>query len=236
MRRRVRNRIIDTCIILCGVLIASVILYTAESVQLRNDTALPEETYVRPVTIGEDIIFGNPKAQLFIVEYGDLQCPYCQEAHPNFKEFIQGPWGISGKVAWVWRNGFHIDEISIEKAETLECLRIVAKDSTDQTAWQFIDRSLSKTQEESYPAERYSTIFKQLGIDPKEINICKSNQMAKEALTRAVQDVLKLQIDETPYIQFIDSDGRLYFDTKGLLTVENLEKVVQTILQSEIQT
>ena len=99
--------VVDIAILAVALLISTVLLIQhSNAVEVMVDTR--EDRYFRPVNPKIDLLFGNPEADLFIVEYGDLECPHCKEFHAHAKTLIKSDWGISGKVAWVWRNGFHI--------------------------------------------------------------------------------------------------------------------------------
>ena len=46
-------------------------------------------------------VYGNPEAPVTIVEYGDLECPYCKAAAPVLRSLIDGS---EGGVRIVWRH------------------------------------------------------------------------------------------------------------------------------------
>lgn len=46
-------------------------------------------------------VFGNAKAKVILVEYGDFQCPACGGAHPNIKRITEQ---YKDKLAFVFRN------------------------------------------------------------------------------------------------------------------------------------
>ena len=188
--------------------------------------------YFRPVDPEVDLIFGNPEADLFIVEYGDLECPHCKEFHAHAKTLIKSGWGISGKVAWVWRNGFHINETSLKKAQTLECIRLHAGEQSRLRAWNFIEESLiGGVLEVEYPFDRYKMLMKQLNIPFEQVEKCRKANETAPQLVQAIQDIRELSITETPYIQFISGGGELLFESVGVLTTAQLEGYVASILQ-----
>ncbi len=46
-------------------------------------------------------VYGNPQAELTVVEYGDFECPYCGAAAPVLKELIDSS---NGRVRLVFRH------------------------------------------------------------------------------------------------------------------------------------
>lgn len=45
-------------------------------------------------------IYGNAKARFTLVEYGDLECPYCKEAYPQVKQLIDRHEALN----WQWHH------------------------------------------------------------------------------------------------------------------------------------
>ena len=224
---------VDALIIAVALLISIVLLVQySNAVEVMTDTR--DDRYFRPVNQKIDLIYGNPKADLFIVEYGDLECPHCKEFHPHAKTLIKSDWGISGRVAWVWRNGFHINETSVKKAQTLECVRLHAGEQARITAWKFIEESLiGGVMEIEYPHDRYKMLMQRLNIPFEKVERCRKEgkEIALQTL-QAIQDVRELSINETPYIQFISGGGELLFESVGSLTTAQLESYIANILQS----
>lgn len=233
----VYGMVVDAIILLVAVLVSMVLLVQhSNAVEVMIDTR--EDRYFRPVQPKIDLLFGNPEADLFVVEYGDLECPYCKEFHAHVKTLIKSDWGVSGKVAWVWRNGFHINETSLEKARTLECIRLHAGEQGRMAAWKFIEESLiGGVMETEYPHDRYRMLMQRLHIPFDRVEACRkeSPPIVQATLVQAIDDIRKLDIDETPYIQFISGNGELLFESVGSLTTAQLEGYVATILQNNAE-
>src|SRR3989344_3757951 len=51
---------------------------------------------------GVDHIIGNPNAEVKIIEYMDLECPYCKTFHTTMLQ-VMDYYGKGGRVAWVVR-------------------------------------------------------------------------------------------------------------------------------------
>ena len=53
-----------------------------------------------PADTDRDHIRGPEDAPVIVVEYGDLQCPYCGQAEPVIRKLLAG----HGDVRYVWRH------------------------------------------------------------------------------------------------------------------------------------
>jgi len=111
---------------------------------LKNNTALPEgitkgKLAVPPV-IDADHIRGNKDADLVLVEYGDIDCPYCKQFQTTIKDVLSAH---TDELAWVYRHS-PIDSLhptARAKAEASEC---VASISGNNTFWKYIDGLMQK--------------------------------------------------------------------------------------------
>ena len=229
--RNIYPLLIDGSIIGIAVII-SIALLVQHHDAARITVDSRDEPYHRDVDPRTDLIFGNPGADLFIVEYADLECPYCREFHPRMKSIIRSDWGVSGRVAWVWRDGFHIGQTSVEKAKTLACIRRHGGNRARTKAWKFIEESLrGGVYEHTYPFERYADIMRRLPVDPERVETCRKNNEVAAEMAVAARDVDEMNIIETPYLQFISGGGELLFESIGSLTTAQIETFITSILR-----
>lgn len=69
----------------------------------RGDAAATSTSpVIRPIS-SADHILGNPAAPVIFLEYGDFECPFCQEYHPRIM-FVAEEMGESGQVAIAYRH------------------------------------------------------------------------------------------------------------------------------------
>ncbi len=98
-----------------------------------------------PVT-EDDHYFGSKDAEIVIVEYSDLECPFCARFHGTMHQVVKD---YNGKVAWVYRHlpleGLHPN--AFNKALSSECVYDLGGDTK---FWMYID-SLFKAAEPKKP-------------------------------------------------------------------------------------
>ena len=102
-------------IVIAGALIAGAVYWSA-----RGDSVAvaPQPQAVAGYTAGlenmnpvedSDHIRGNPNTPVKIVEYSDMECPFCKRFHSTMQQ-VMDEYGKNGKVAWVYRH-FPLDSI-----------------------------------------------------------------------------------------------------------------------------
>lgn len=79
-----------------------------------------------------DYIVGNPDASVVVVEYSDLECPYCKRFGETMKEIVAES---NGEVAWVYRH-WVVHPGALPKAGAADC---VAKLKGNDAFWKYVD-------------------------------------------------------------------------------------------------
>lgn len=79
-----------------------------------------------------DHIMGNPNAEVLIIEYSDLECPYCKRFGETMKEIVNES---NGNVAWIYRHWI-VHPGALPKTGAAEC---VAKLKGNDAFWKYVD-------------------------------------------------------------------------------------------------
>src|SRR3989344_3672208 len=140
---------VPAAIIVAGVIIALALVFTrggsnnSDGIVTDSPTA-PEETREErqlrlsanmiPVSTN-DHMMGNPNAKYILVEYSDIECPYCAAFHISMKALME-EYGKDGTLAWVYRH-FPLDshKTAALQAVASEC---VANLKDEQAFWDFL--------------------------------------------------------------------------------------------------
>ncbi|MEK7070964.1 MAG: DsbA family protein, partial [Patescibacteria group bacterium] len=84
---------------------------------------------------------GDKSARYVWIEYSDLECPFCKQAHPDIQKVINEN---AGKVVWAYRHfplSFHPK--AQKSAEAVEC---AADQGGDEAFWKMTDGIYEKIQ------------------------------------------------------------------------------------------
>lgn len=77
-----------------------------------------------PTAIGDrDVILGDAKAPVTLIEYGDYQCPFCVKFFQDVEPLIRDQYVKTGKVRMVFRGFQFLGPESILAAEAAECAK-----------------------------------------------------------------------------------------------------------------
>ncbi len=98
---------------------------------------------VPPIT-AEDHIIGSTDAPIVIIEYSDLECPFCKRFGGVMKQLVEES---NGQVAWVYRH-WVVHQTALPKTAAAEC---VAKLKGNEAFWKYVDLvfGLMKTEEDT---------------------------------------------------------------------------------------
>ena len=152
---------------------------------------------VTPIT-DADHITGDAEAKIVLIEYSDLECPYCQTFHETMKDVIaKSP----NEYAWVFRNfPLSIHKGAQVKAEAAEC---VASVGGNDKYWDYIDllyQNLTAT-EDSLPKLAAS-----LGLNEASIAECIASGKFKEKI--------KADYDSGTLAGITGTPGTIIFNTE----------------------
>jgi protein-disulfide isomerase len=117
----------------------------------------PQEDFskVYDLPVGSSYILGDPKAPVTIVEFSDMQCPYCGRFHPALKDVVKA---YPGKVKVMFKHfplGFH--QMARPAAKAAMAAGVQGK------FYEMIDLLMANNT--SLSAEKFNELAKQLGLN-----------------------------------------------------------------------
>ncbi len=156
-----------------------------------------------------DHLLGKADAKYTIIEYADLQCPYCA----GFHEAMRSAMKETDDIRWVFRH-FPLPghPLAAKAAEAAECA------GEQGQFWEYSDAVFNFKSELTEPAFR--TIAGGLGLDVDAFNSCLVSGKYQAVVANQHSGGLKLKIEGTPTF-FIN--GKRY---AGSMSSENLLKLL----------
>ena len=200
---------VPIAIIIAGGLIAGALYYSnvkaptkvAENVPVENNTS----GSMRPVST-DDHILGNPNADIMIVEYSDIECPFCKVFHTTMRR-VMDEYGKGGKVAWVYRH-FPIDQLhskARKEAEATECANELGGPAK---FWDYINTLYDTTNSNnSLDLAELPKIAKKVGLDVVAFESCLSSGRYAAKVEADYQDAIKAGGRGTPNSIILSKDG-----------------------------
>jgi protein-disulfide isomerase len=185
-------------IILAGLLIAGAVLLKGNTgsgaVNLPLGNGQPAvNTNIRPVSQDEHII-GSAKAKVVIVEYSDLECPFCKVFHNTLHQLLAS----NPDVAWVYRH-YPIPQLhpkAFHEAEASEC---AWEQGGNDAFWKYADRVFEVTESNNkLDVAQLPVIAKYVGLDVNAFNTCLASGKFTAKVQADIDDGVKAGVNGTP--------------------------------------
>lgn len=228
--KKAKELSVPHAIILAGIIIAGAIFLSTKPIVKNTDTS-PKPTKTASVTVSplsetdhlqysdftdrEDAI---KNAELTIIEYSDLECPYCKRFHPTMKK-IMGAY--PGKVVWTYRH-FPLDQIHTKARAEANAAECAAEQGGDVAFWKFIDQifEISPTNDGLDP-EKLPLIANDIGLNTTKFNECLAADRFASKVEADYQTGLAAGVQGTPATFIIAKDGR----TEEVMGAESFDSV-----------
>lgn len=174
-----------------------------------------------------DHFWGKKNAQVVLIEYSDLECPYCKTFQETTHRIIED---YQGKVAWVYRHyplSFHAN--AQKEAEASECaFELGGNDSF----WQYIDAIYDRTTSNGtgFPLEKLVPLAKEIGLDETKFKQCldsnKYSQKVKDQLDKGTE----LGVQGTPGTFVLTKDGEQDY-INGALPYDQVKQKIDELIK-----
>ena len=226
---------IPLAIVLAGGIVALAVFYSGKT-PTNNPTVADGATAtqnvdVRPVD-STDHILGDVNAPIKVVEYSDLQCPYCQEFHATMEQVMKD---YPGKVAWIYRSfwavrklpdGSVFHPLGGKAAESAEC---VAELGGNDKFWDYIGKVFADQENGSLDnLDKYATAE---GIDQTAFDKCLSSGKYTAKVANLYQEGLKAQVNGTPNSFIMSKSGIVVIP--GAVPYAQVKAALDSILKNQ---
>lgn len=180
-----------------------------------------------PEIADKDHIRGSRDADAVLIEYSDLECPFCKSFHPTMQQAMKE---YGDKVAWVYRHyplPFH--QNAQKEEEAAEC---AAEFGGNEAFWKYTDAIFEKTTSNGtgFALDQLVPLAEEIGLDSSAFKKC----LDSGKYTKHVQDDMaggaKAGINGTPGTIIVGKNGKREF-IGGALPYEQVKLLIDKVLQ-----
>lgn len=209
------NYAVPVAIVIAGVLIAGAVLFGGNSSRSlfkqantdnnQTNTTSTLVTKLTPVS-ATDHITGAQNQTITIIEYSDLECPFCKVFHQAIKASL----AKNQTVAWVYRH-FPLDSLHPKARNEAEYAACVGKLAGNDKFWAYIDSIFAITPSNNgLDAAQLPILADKIGINKTDLTNCVKNGDGKKIVDADYATGQEINVSGSPYPVLIDTDGRAH--------------------------
>ncbi|OGZ06910.1 MAG: hypothetical protein A3D65_04385 [Candidatus Lloydbacteria bacterium RIFCSPHIGHO2_02_FULL_50_13] len=235
---------IPLAIVVAGVLIGVAILISSDSSVVAKPLAdsIPSREQAGadsdqvPVSLlalrSDDHIFGNPNANVLIIEYSDPECPFCKKFHEPMLQ-VMAQYGKSGDVAWVYRH-FPLDLIHSKARKESEAMECANELGGNDAFWKYVEKLFAITPANNGldPAE-LPRIANLIGLDVGRFNACLASGKYADRVERDFQNGVNAGVKGTPYTIVWNQKTGKQLPINGAASYASVKSILGVVTSSQ---
>ncbi len=155
----------------------------------------PRQAVLSKISMKNVVVQGAKDAPVTVVEYSDLQCPFCGRAHKTVEELVKAN---EGKVKWVWK---HFPLSTIHKwAEDAAVASECVLQQNGEAFWKFADYVFEnqKNINNSNLEQKIGEFAQQNGLKEKKIKSCMKDKGVREKVQADAKEGGEVGVSSTP--------------------------------------
>lgn len=156
-----------------------------------------------PKVSKDDHVRGDRNSRIVLIEYSDIECPFCKRFHPTALKIYQD---YNGKVMWVYRHyplAFHAN--AQKEAEAVECANELGG---EDLFWKYLDAVYERTTSNGtgFALDKLVPLAVELGINEAKFKECLDSNKYAAHVKDDMDGGSKAGVTGTP--------GNILLDTK----------------------
>ncbi len=190
------------------------------------DGKLTEDQVKNIVPISdEDHIKGSKDAKVILIEYSDLECPYCSTFHATVQQIVDE---YGDDIAWVYRH-FPLDMIHDKARPAAVASECVAELGGNDSFWAFIGE-IFEDQAGNLTEAGLEAVAANVGLDAGELAECIEAGRFEEKVENQYQGGMTAGVNGTPGNFILNDKGEAWL-VPGALPFEALKEAIDIALQ-----
>ncbi len=164
------------------------------------------------------------EGNLTVVEYSDLECPFCKRFHPTMQQVVKE---YDGKVQWAYKH-FPLASLHPKAAREAEATECAAK---QDKFWDYTDAIFERTPSNNKLED--SELFvaaADVGLDVDAFTECLESGETSDIVTTDLAEAQALGGTGTPFSVIIDENGEVLATIPGALPIETMRTQLDQLL------
>ena len=198
-----------------------------------NNETIPDNSTnlesLREISDDDHIRGSIDKAEIIVLEYSDLECPYCKSFHETLNQLRDTY--TDEEFAWVFRHA-PLDSLHAQARQEAEAAECVADIAGEDAFWNYIDKIYATTtSNDGLDLSLLPQFAEEVGADKQEFNKCLESGRTADIVQRDLDNALEATGGKigTPFSIIILKDGQK-FELGGALPFEALKQGIDSIL------
>lgn len=175
----------------------------------------------------EDHIKGSKDAKIILIEYSDLECPYCSTFHTTAQQ-VKDEYGDD--LAWVYRH-FPLDMSHDRARPAAVASECVAELGGNDSFWAFIGE-IFEDQAGNLTEAGLEVLAVNVGLDAGEFADCLASGDYEERVENQYQGGMAAGVNGTPGNFILNDKGEAWL-IPGAVPFESMKEAIDVALQSQ---
>lgn len=176
-----------------------------------------------PEVTDEDHVRGNRDAQVYLIEYSDYECPFCQRFHPTAKQIVDD---YGGDVAWVYRH-FPLEQLHPKARPAAMAAECVNEIGGNDAFWAFTDEVFANQQTALSDLEATAA---KVGAGGSAFNACLESEKYAGHVDDNYEGGLSAGVTGTPGNIILNQNGEAWL-IPGAVPLEQMKSTIDEALQ-----
>lgn len=187
---------------------------------------------VKPVD-AEDHIRGDLKAPVKLIEFSDLECPFCKQFHRTMKRLMD-EYGSDGRVAWVYRH-FPLDSLHSKARKEAQAAECANELGGNEAFWAYTDRVFEVTPSNNgLDLGLLPQFAEDIGLDRSKFETCLRGDARggkyADHIESDLQDATASGGTGTPFILVVARNGKT-FPINGAQPYAAVKSIIELALK-----
>ncbi|OHA47656.1 MAG: hypothetical protein A2806_03500 [Candidatus Terrybacteria bacterium RIFCSPHIGHO2_01_FULL_48_17] len=225
-------------IVIAGALVAAAFYFSGGSFLQEEMAALDQreeiqgdggEIRIRPIDVSKDHIKGDARATVSVIEYSDLECPFCKRFHQTLQRALGE---YAGKARWVYRH-FPLTSLHSKAPKEAEASECADELGGNDAFWAYINRLLEVTpSNDGLDLAQLPQIAQDIGLNRDAFIQCLESGKYASRVAEDLAEALSAGGDGTPYTLVMASNGKM-FPISGAQPYASLKAIIELALREK---